>query len=275
MADDGRIPHRMSMSIPVLLVAWAALAVRSGPDTLAYDTHWHRAIALVDQGRLIPDSVKSRARDSLYALAESNAARAVAENPLGADGHFALALAIGQASLSRPVEQRIKRAVEIRTEALAAIELDPRHDGAYHILGRWNAEIMRLSGFSRFVARRFLGAGVFKYASWDGATENLERAVQLDPGRIYHHLDLALVYLDRKRFVEARAELEKVAGQPERDPLDSAYKARAAALLARFEVAADTIERPALPKEQRAARAPATRSQRIAFAVLLPSATAS
>jgi hypothetical protein len=54
MADDGRIPHRMSMSIPVLLVAWAALAVRSG---LAYDTHWHRAIALVDQGRLIPDSV--------------------------------------------------------------------------------------------------------------------------------------------------------------------------------------------------------------------------
>jgi tetratricopeptide (TPR) repeat protein len=222
------------MHLSFLLVAWAALSGPIEPDTLGYQAHWRQAIALVDQGRLIPDSAKSRARDSLYALAESHAARAVADNPLGADGHFALALAIGQASLTRPAEQRIKRAVEVRTEALAAIELDPRHDGAYHILGRWNAEIMRLSGFSRFVARRFLGAGVFKYASWEAAIDNLERAVELDPGRIYHHLDLAEVYLDRKRDADARAELEKVAGLPERDVLDPAYKARAAALLERL-----------------------------------------
>ena len=227
------------MHLSLLLVAWGALSGRIGPDTLGYETHWHRAIALVDQGRLIPDSVKSRARDSLYALAESQAARAVADNPLGADGHFALALAIGQASLSRPTEQRIKRAIEIRTEALAAVELGPRHDGAWHILGRWNAEIMRLSGIGRFIARRFLGADVFKYASWENAIDNLERAVELDPSRIYHHLDLAEVYLDRKRFGEARAELEKVAVLPERDVLDAAYKTRAAVLLARIEVARD------------------------------------
>ena len=225
------------MHLSILLAAWAAVSGPIGPDTLGYEAHWRRAIALVDQGRLIPDSVKSRARDSLYALAESHAARAVADNPLGADGHFALALAIGQASLTRPAEQRIKRAVEIRTEALAAIELDPRHDGAYHVLGRWNAEVMRLSGFSRFVARRFLGAGAFKYASWEEAIDNLERAAELDPGRIYHHLDLAEVYLDRKRETEARAELEKVAGLPERDVLDPVYKARAAALLTRLDQA--------------------------------------
>ena len=222
------------MHLSLLLVACAALSSSIGPDTLGYEGHWRQALALVDQGRLIPDSVKSRARDSLYALAESHAARAVANNPLGADGHFALALVIGQASLTRPAEQRIKRATEIRSEALAAIELDPRHDGAYHILGRWNAEIMRLSGFSRFVARRFLDAGVFKYASWEAAIDNLERAVELDPGRISHHLDLAEVYLDRKRDAEARAELEKVAGLAERDVLDPAYKARAAALLERL-----------------------------------------
>lgn len=59
------------MHLSLLLVAWGALSGRIGPDTLGYETHWHRAIALVDQGRLIPDSVKSRTRDSLYALAES------------------------------------------------------------------------------------------------------------------------------------------------------------------------------------------------------------
>ena len=96
-----------------------------------------------------------------------------------------------------------------------------------------------VTGFSRFVARRFLGAGVFKYAFWEEAIDNLERAAELDPGRIYHHLDLAEVYLDRKRETEARAELEKVAGLPERDVLDPVYKARAAALLTRLEQAGD------------------------------------
>jgi tetratricopeptide (TPR) repeat protein len=203
-------------------------------DSLAYEANWRLALALVDIGKQIPDSVKSPARDSLYALAERHAGRAVAREPAAAEGHFALALAIGRGSLSKSKEERIRRATEIRTEALAAIELDPGHDGAFHVLGRWNAEIMRLSGFSRFFARSFLGAGIFKYASWQAAIENLERAVQLDPSRIYHHLDLAQVYIDRKRISEARAELEKVDTLPLRDVLDSAYKADAAVLLAKI-----------------------------------------
>ena len=93
---------------------------------------------------------------------------------------------------------------------------------------------MRLPGVSRFFARSFLGAGIFKYASWQGAIDNLERAVQLDPSRVYHHLDLAEVYIDRKRFVEARAELANVATLPHREVLDSAYKAQAAARLERI-----------------------------------------
>ena len=209
------------MSLSLVLFALAALGGPHGPDTVDYEGHWRQAVALADQGN--------------YARAEWHAAQAVAANPLGAEGHFALALAIGKASLTKSKEERIRRATEIRTEALAAIELDPRHDGAYHILARWNAEIMRLSGVSRFFARSFLGAGVFKYASWEGAIENLERAVQLDPTRIYHRLDLAEVYLDRKRFELARVELERISSLPERDPLDAAHKARATALLKHIE----------------------------------------
>ena len=109
----------------------------------------------------------------------------------GADGHFALAAAVGRASLSMGKKERIRRARIIRDEALRAIALDPRHDGAYHILGRWNAEIMRLSGFSRFFAKWLLGAGIFGEASWEGAVSNMEQAVALDPGRLYHRLELA------------------------------------------------------------------------------------
>ena len=101
-----------------------------------------------------PTASTSPERDSLYARAERLARRAVAADSTGADGHFAVAAAVGRASLTMGKKERIRRAKVVREEALRTIELDPSHDGAYHILGRWNAEIMRLSGFSRFFAKK-------------------------------------------------------------------------------------------------------------------------
>lgn len=203
-------------------------------DSSNYDANWRAALTLLDLGEQIPDSVKGNARDSLYSLAERYAARAVEINPRGADGHFALAASIGQASLDMESEERIRQAKVIRAEALRAIELNPKHDGAYHILGRWNAEIMRLSGLSRFFARNFLGAGIFKQASWKNAIANMQKAVELDPGRIYHHLELARIYADRKRPAEAAAQLRAVESLPAREVMDSAYKRQGMELRARL-----------------------------------------
>jgi tetratricopeptide (TPR) repeat protein len=206
----------------------AALAI----DSTDYEANWRAAMALLDLGQQIPDSVPSAERDSLYARAERLARRAVATDSTGADGHFAVAAAVGLASLTKGKKERIRRAQVVRDEALRALELNPRHDGAYHILGRWNAEIMRLSGLSRFFARSFLGAGVFKQASWEEAIANLQRAVQLDPGRIYHRLELAEVYTDLGRYSKAREQLQVIPTLREVDVLDGQYKKDAAALLA-------------------------------------------
>ena len=133
----------------------AAMAV----DSTSYEANWRASIAAVDIGKQTPDSVPSPSRDSLYRLAERYATRAVAANPDGADGYFALANAIGRTSLTLGKKERVRRAGEIRTDALRAIELNPRQDGAFHVMGRWNAEIMRLSSFQRFFAKSFLGRG--------------------------------------------------------------------------------------------------------------------
>jgi tetratricopeptide (TPR) repeat protein len=131
-------------------------------------------------------------------------------------------------------KERIRRAKIIRDEALRTIELDSTYDGAYHVLGRWNAEIMRLSGLSRFFAKSFLGAGIFREASWEGAVSNLQKAVELDPARIYHRLELARVYADRKRYQEARDQLSQIDALPDREILDPVYRERAAALAKRI-----------------------------------------
>lgn len=200
-------------------------------DSMNYQANWEAALALIDIGKATPDEVKSPARDSLYALAEVYARRAATANPSDAEGHFALANAIGRASLTKSKKERVQRASEIRNEALRAIQLNPRHDGAYHVLGRWNAEIMRLSGATRFFAKNFLGGDVFNQASWEGAVSNLEKAVELNPRRIYHRLDLAEVYVDRGRYSDARTQLQRVEALRVADPLDPTYKQQAADLL--------------------------------------------
>ena len=203
-------------------------------DSTGYEANWRAAMALLDLGEQIPDTAESAERDSLYARAETLARRAVAVDSTRAEGHFALAAAVGRASLTMGKKDRIRRAPLIRDAARKAIALDSTHDGAYHVLGRWHAEIMRLSGLSRFFARQFLGAGIFKEASWDSAVVNLEKAVALDPGRIYHRLELAEVYADRKRFEEARTQLAEVEMLPDRELRDSAYRREAGELAGRL-----------------------------------------
>jgi len=198
-------------------------------DSSNYEANWRGAMTLLTLGEQLGGS-KNRERDSLYSQAVGYARRAVGSNPSGADGHFALAASLGRASLSMGKKDRIRHAGEIRNEALRTLALNPKHDGAYHILGRWNAEIMRLSGFSRFFAKSFLGAGVFKEASWSKAVYNMQKAVELDPGRIYHHLELAEIYVDQKQYQDARLQLHLVDSLPPREIMDSVYKRQGAGL---------------------------------------------
>lgn len=222
---------REARDLPAALTAFeAALAL----DSMDAEANWRAAITLVDMGKATPDSVPSPSRDSLYARAEVLARRATLANPRSADAHFALAVAIGRASLTKGKKERVRRAGEVHEETLRALALNQWHDGAYHVLGRWNAEIMRLSMAERFVAKAFMGGGVFGRASWDEAVKYLERAVALKPGWIYHRLDLAEVYVDRGRYADARAQLEVIPGLELADASDPQYKRDAAALLERI-----------------------------------------
>ncbi len=224
-AFDGREPE------VALIHFQAALA----QDSTSYEAAWRASQAAIDVGKQTPDSVKSAYRDSMYALAERYARIAVGANPNDADGHFILSVALGRSSLTKGKRERVRRATEIRNEALRAIELRPTHDGAYHVLGRWNAEVMRLSGLTRFFAKSFLGGAVFNQASWENAVEFMNKAVALDPIIIQHRLDLGEIYIDRKQYSAARRQLEAIAPLPLKDVLDPRYKEKALRLLKQIE----------------------------------------
>jgi hypothetical protein len=143
-------------------------------------------------------------RDSLYQLGEQYARRAVQADPKSSMAHFALAKALGRRALSLGAKERVKYAGEVRKEALEALQLDSGNAGALHVMGRWHANIMRLSGIQRFMAKNVLGGKTFNEANWKDATAYLERAAAVEPERIVHRLELASVYADNGNKPKAR-----------------------------------------------------------------------
>src|SRR4029079_2167014 len=124
----------------------------------------------------------------------------------GAEGHFSMARALGKTALSQSPKGRIKYATEIRSQALECLRIEPKHAGCLHVMGMWNAEVMRLNGFTKMIAKNFLGGAIFGTANWNEAKRYMEGSVANEPDRIVHHVDLAGVYKDMGDKAKARAE---------------------------------------------------------------------
>jgi tetratricopeptide (TPR) repeat protein len=193
----------------------AAVAIDS---TLA-EALWKAANAAVDLGEF-----NDAERERYYSRGEQLARLAAKANPNSADAHFALAKALGRVALSKGKRDKVKYAGVVHDEVREAIRLDQTHAGALHVLGMWNAEIMRLSRIERWAARNLLGGGVLGEANWDNAQTYLERAASIEPNRITHRLDLAAVYADRGDTAKAREQYEMIARLPVTDYNDPQYK---------------------------------------------------
>jgi tetratricopeptide (TPR) repeat protein len=171
-------------------------------------------------------------RDSLYAEAWSWATRAIYADSSNPEGWFQQSVSLGRLSRTKGGRERVRFADLIYEAAATAISLDSLHDGAYHVLGAWHAEIERLSGLTKFFARTLFGADFMSRASWDSAVVYLERSVELKPSYLYHRLELAQVYIDLERYPAAREQLEAVLVlPPTSDVEDPAYQREAAELL--------------------------------------------
>jgi tetratricopeptide (TPR) repeat protein len=194
-------------------------------DSGRYDALWKASRSLADLAEYESDKAK---REDMYRRAERLARLAVTANPDDAEAHFHLARAVGRVALSHGPKDRVKYGKIVRDEALEALRLDPDHPGGLHVMGMWHAEVRRLPGIARFFAKSFLGGKILGSARWDEAVRLLSRAVEVDPQRLAHHLDLARIYDDIDQPDQARVHYQHVIDGAATDYNDPHYKREAA-----------------------------------------------
>lgn len=214
----GDRDHAAGKSVEALRHYQAAITA----DANNGEALWRASREVVDLGEF--DDAR---RDSLYKVGEQFARQAVAASPNSALAHFALAKAIGRHALTLGTRDRVKFAGEVRQEALESIRIDSINPGALHVMGMWHANIMRLSGISRFLAKNLLGGKTFGEANWDDAAKSLERASALEPDRITHALDLAGVYRDKGDKAKAREQFQRALGLKAVEYNDKSYQKQA------------------------------------------------
>ncbi len=183
---------------------------------------WKLARAHVDVG----EAAEGEAQENHYLEAEKFARRAVAVCPDNADAHLQVAVAVGRVALISGTKKKVNLSAVVKAESQKALELDPNHPVAHHVLARWHREVANLSGFAKAFAKILYGG--LPPASNEKAVEHFKKAIALEPEHINHHLELGITYEGIQEWELAKEEYKKVAGLPEKDSDDPEHKKEAA-----------------------------------------------
>ncbi len=187
---------------------------------------WRLSRVKVDVGLERPTG--SAEQSELYRTALDAAYQAVELSPDHPEAHLAVAMAAGQAGLAAGITERVEHSRAVRRHVDRVIELNDRHDVAYHVRARWHFEVATL-GFVARAALRLVYGGI-PDASLDEAEADFERAIR-HHDRIVHRLELARTLVEQDRPREATRHLERALQMPHHAPRDPMYQREARELL--------------------------------------------
>jgi tetratricopeptide (TPR) repeat protein len=220
--DEFYAQHKDAEALEAYLAAVQA-------DPKSYEAAWKACRSTIDMGDLTDLKAKGgeEKQKKFYKDSETFARQAVALGPNDTWGHFYLSAALGKYALMLGKKEQIAMSREIKAEIEKAIELDAANDLAYHALGRWHRRIAEIGGATRFFGSILYGS--IPKGSFEEAEKALQKAAELKPDFLEHHLELARTYMETDKYKEAVAEYQKTIDLPGLTSKDPDYKKEAAA----------------------------------------------
>jgi tetratricopeptide (TPR) repeat protein len=141
---------------------------------------------------LMSDETDRTSKIRLGSVAVEYAKRAVAVDPKDPDAQLAVAISYGKVQPYEGYRQRFDAVHVIKKAADKTIELDPHNDLGWHVLGRWYEGLAEVDPLHRALAQTL---GGLPPATYQDAATCFEKAIQLNPNRLMHYIELGKVYV--------------------------------------------------------------------------------
>ena len=155
-------------------------------------------------GRTLPESMQMK----YYIEGEYLARKAVKANNLDAECHYAYALALGRINENASSKQKIANAKLIKSELDLALKINPKHAGAWHILGRWHRTIAGFGVLEKLAINTLFG-GVPPGGSFEDALKSFTQAIIIEPKYKLHQFELAQTYYEMGKKADAKVWAQK------------------------------------------------------------------
>lgn len=155
--------------------------------------------------------------------------RAVKLAPNDPEAQLALAISYGKILPLVGNKERVESSRVIKVAAEKTVKLDPDNDLGWHVLGRWHLVVAEVSGVKRALAQVVYGK--LPPATYQDAERCFEKAIELNPNRLMHYIELGRTYAGMDRKDEARKYLAKGLSMRETEKDDPETKEKGRELL--------------------------------------------
>jgi tetratricopeptide (TPR) repeat protein len=181
---------------------------------------------------LMSDATKKHEKLNLGRTAVDYSRRAAVLAPNDAEAQLALAISYGKILPMVGNKEKVESSRLIKSAAEKVVKLDPKNDLGWHVLGRWHVVLAEVTGVRKALAQVVYGK--MPTATNEAAVKCFEKAIELNPTRLMHYIELGRTYAQMDRKDEARKFINKGLGMKETEKDDPETKQKGREILAKL-----------------------------------------
>jgi tetratricopeptide (TPR) repeat protein len=181
---------------------------------------------------LMSETPAKQEKEHLGTTAVEYAQRAVALAPNDPDTQLAVAISYGKLLPLLGTKDQIADSRIIKSAVDKVLSLDAGNDLAWQVLGRWYLALAEVSGVKRALAQ--MAYGKLPPAKYEDAMHCFQKAIELNPNRLIHYIELGRTFVQMGRLDEARKFITKGLSMPNTEKDDPETKDVGRQLLAKM-----------------------------------------
>jgi tetratricopeptide (TPR) repeat protein len=168
---------------------------------------------------LISDTSSKKEKLRLGYLSLDFANRAATLAPNNSEAQLSPAISYGKMLPFLGSKDQVDASPRIKASVDRALQLDPNNDTAWHVLGRWNRVLANINVLKRVLAKALYGD--LPVTTNEAAEKCLLKAIELNPNRLMHYIELGRVYAQMGKKDRAREYLQKGLAMPNKEHDDA------------------------------------------------------